>query len=106
MVKTIFPGFFYMAGQNIFQQLESVGINVAQNLRLYPWFAVLDFESLLLHLHGQDVESSGKTVWTRRHEPVSVSLCSNVSAHRDAVNIIQPCKKQLVTEMLAALDKM
>ena len=43
--------------------------------RLYPWFIVYDFEDMLVPIQESNSE---KLTWTQRHDPISVSVYSNV----------------------------
>ncbi|CAG2213159.1 unnamed protein product [Mytilus edulis] len=68
-----FKGGFYSNPKTIFDKLEEHGIRVQD--RLYPWFVVYDFEAMLVSIQESN---SDKLSWTQRHEPISVSVCSNV----------------------------
>ena len=73
--KYNFPGGFFNAPQTIFEQLEEYGIIVKEEDRFFPWFAVFDFESLLITRREQNSE---KLVWSSEHKPISVSISSNI----------------------------
>ena len=80
--KTLYqyPGGFYQEQRTIFQQLESYGIHVPEDERTFQWFAVFDFESMLVKLNDDSTE---KLEWTHQHVPISVSVCSNVPDHTE-----------------------
>jgi hypothetical protein len=52
-------------------------VHVDRDLREFPWFAVYDMEAMLLK--SDERSSGGKLAWTHEHQPVSASVCSNVS---------------------------
>ena len=66
-------GGIYEMNNNIWEELEKVGIN--EEDRFYEWFAFYDFESLLQKV--DNVETT-KTKYTTCHVPISFSISSNI----------------------------
>ncbi|CAC5398491.1 unnamed protein product [Mytilus coruscus] len=68
----------HRAQQTIFEKLEECDIKVPPKDQTFPWFIVFDSEAILQRVHGS---TSSKLVYTTKHVPISVSLCSNVPGH-------------------------
>lgn len=95
-----YPGGFYRPAATIFQQLEDFGVLVPEDERTYPWFAVFDFESMLIRLEG---DATDKLEWTHRHDPISVSICSNVPGFGEPRCIVNADMDALLKEMVDVL---
>jgi hypothetical protein len=80
-----FKGEFHSNPKTIFDKLEEQGIHVQD--RVYPWFVVYDFEAMLVPIRESN---SVKLTWTQRHEPNSVSVCSNVYGFTELHCIVEP----------------
>ena len=73
--KFIYPGGYHRVPPTVFEDLDSYGINVPKQDRLYPFFCCFDFEALLVKNEHQ----KGKvTTVLQTHQPVSVAIASNV----------------------------
>ena len=79
--KFRYPGGYYQAAKSVFTELSEFGIHVPEQLQYFPWFETWDLESILTKLHS-DTEGA-KLRYTRRHDPISVSICSNVPEYTD-----------------------
>ena len=99
--KFVFPGGFYEQPKTIFEKLDNIGIKVPNEDRYYPWFAVFDCESVLKKLENDKTE---KVEWTHEHVPVSVSICSNVPGHSEAICYVQSDLQMLVDDMMSGLE--
>lgn len=77
--------------KTIFDKLEEYGYEVEN--RLFSWFLVYDFESMMVPVHEKNIE---KLEWTRQHIPVAVSICSNVEDFNEPVCIVEPEVDELV----------
>ena len=77
--KMKFPGGFFKNEPNLFEEMNNYGVHVAVNDHEYPFYAVFDMESMLLD--RRDINQNGKLQWVTLHQPVSVSVCSNVPGH-------------------------
>jgi hypothetical protein len=96
-----YPGGFYIEQQSVFEELEYIGIDVPEDERIFPWFAVFDFESMLVRLEN---ESGEKLEWTHHHRPISVSVCSNVPGHTKPVCFVNSDQDELLGDMIRALE--
>ena len=96
-----FPGNHHKLTPTVFEQLEEFGIIVPKHEQTYPYFAVFDFESLLTPTgQGQD---NDKTKWIRKHEAISVSICSNLPEWREPQCFVNPNQKELIDQMMSYL---
>ena len=103
--KTLFryPGGFYRPSRTVFQELGEFGVVVPEDERTFPWFAVFDFESMLVKLENDATE---KLEWTHEHVPISVSVCSNVPGHTEPRCFVDVDTDVLLTSMVQALTEM
>ena len=79
VTKFKFPGGHYKASNTVFDEMEKLGIVVEED-RFFPWFAVYDFEAMLMDHENPD--ATGKLKWTHTHQPVSFSVSANVEGFR------------------------
>ena len=77
-----FPGGVHKMTPSMFDCLEEFDIMVLEKEYLYPWFLVYDFEAILSHATEQQATPWLK--WLRKHEPVSVSIASNMAGSEEA----------------------
>ncbi|KAJ8310173.1 hypothetical protein KUTeg_012038 [Tegillarca granosa] len=95
--KYIHPGKFYKMPATLFEKLEEFGITVPLEERNFPWFICYDFESILENV---ELQQTTNLQWTRKHVPISVSICSNVPEHTEPMCIIDSNQNQLVKSMV------
>jgi hypothetical protein len=69
--KYVYPGGFFVPNKTVFDELQEIGINVAEEDRKFEWFIVFDFEAILMKT---DIKSSEKLNWSHKHVPISVSV--------------------------------
>ena len=100
--KCRFPGGFYHSPKTVFEELEDFGIFVPTMLRLYQYFAVFDFEAMLIKI--EDVISD-KLTFTHKHKPVSVSINSNVPGFTEPIHHVGSDADVLIQNMLNTLNK-
>ena len=98
-----FPGNHHKLTPTVFERLEEFGIIVPKHEQTYPYFAVFDFESLLAHTSQS--QDSDRTKWIRKHEAISVSLCSNLPEWRQPQCFVNPNQKELIDQMMSYLAK-
>ena len=90
-----YPGGFYSAKKNVFEQLADIGIDVMESDRYHNDFAVYDFESMLI----PNNQSAGpNTSILSDHQPISVSVCSTVNPKPDCH--VSEKSEELVTFMM------
>lgn len=95
--KLKFPGGFHDQRRNIFEQLDEYDIHVDNDIRHYPYFIVFDFEAILQAI---DETQPGKLKWSAEHQPISVSVCSNVEDFREPKCFVNANCDALVESML------
>ena len=93
-----FPGGFHKMSPSIFDRLEEFNIMVSEEDGLYPWFIVYDFEAILFPITEEQLTPRLK--WLRKHEPISVSVASNVPGFEEAKCFINADSKALIESMM------
>ena len=93
-----FPGGFHKMSPSIFDRLEEFDIVVPKENRLYPWFIVYDFEAILTPI--KEEQPTPRLKWLRKHEPISVSVASNVPGFEEAKCFVNADPKALIESMM------
>ena len=83
---------------SIFDRLEEFNIMVSEEDRLYPWFIVYDFEAILSPITEEQPTPHLK--WLRKHEPISVSVASNIAGFKEAKCFVNVDPKELIESMM------
>ena len=83
---------------SIFYRLEEFDIMVPEKERLYPWFIVYDFGAILSHATEQ--QPTPRLKWLRKHEPVSVSVASNMVGSEEPKCFVNADPERLIEEMM------
>ena len=83
---------------SIFDRLEEFNIIVPENERVFKWFIVYDFEAILSHI--DEDQPTPRLKWLRRHDPISVSISSNVDGFREPQGFVNQVPKALIEEMM------
>ena len=91
--KYVFPGGFHKTDQTIFEKLEYLDIFVPSNERYYHNFSVWDMEAVLLKLE-QNV--TDKLHWISRHEPISLTIASNIDGYNNPKCFVDISSKNLI----------
>lgn len=104
-IKTIhvFPGRFYEKKKTIFDELREIDIIVQTSDEYFPWFIVFDFEAILKKVNESSVTS--KLQIERIHQPISVSICSNVPDFENERFILNETTEELLQEMVLYMEK-
>ncbi|KAJ8311825.1 hypothetical protein KUTeg_010638 [Tegillarca granosa] len=100
--KYFYPGGFFKSNQTVFQKLEHYNIDVPVTDRTFPWFIVYDFEAMLEKV---DQDQTPYLKWTRKHIPISVSVCSNVPGYTEPFCIVDENCDQLVSSMVSYMHE-
>ena len=61
--------------KSIFDKIQKEGIHVNPDDMFYDYFICFDLESILTKV---EISNSEKLRWTQKHDPISVSVSSNV----------------------------
>ena len=94
-----FPGGFHKMSPSIFDRLEEFNITVvSEEDRLYPWFIAYDFEAILSPITEE--QPTPRLKWLRKHEPISVSVASNVPGFEEAKCFVNADPKALIESMM------
>lgn len=59
--------------------------------RLYEWFLVYDFESMLVPMK---IKNTDNLEYTEHHVPISVSICTNVNEYTEPHCIVEPKRRR------------
>ena len=76
LVKNKYPCSAYSLKETVFEKLSQFDILVPENIRLFDNLAVFDFESICVAENNS--AENNLTTWVGRHEPISVSISSNL----------------------------
>lgn len=95
--KLRFPRGYFECPKTIFDKLTDLGKHVEPSLKSYPWFITFDMEAMLKRTQEQVGENLTKT---SRHEPILVSICSNVDWYTDPKFILNKDLDSLLTKMI------
>ena len=71
-----FPGGAYTIPPTIFDQLMDEGIEEPEHLKYLKHVAMFDFKCMFSQ--DQLPNNTDKLTWENKHEPLSVSVCSNI----------------------------
>ena len=101
--KIKLPGGYFDQHKSVFDKLLDLGVNVDNKNQFYPWFATYDMEAILKP-EVNETESTEHLQKTSRHEPISVSICSNVEGYDKPKFIVDPNVDVLMSEMFSYLN--
>ena len=96
-----FSGRYHKMPSSIFNHLEEFNITFPVEDRLYPWFMVYDFEAILSHV--PENQPTPWLKWLRRHDPISVSVASNVPGLTSAQGFVHQEPTALIQDMMKYL---
>ena len=100
--KFVYPGGFHHQNPTIFELLDEYGIHTDEDMRYFQNFIVFDFEAVLC---PQDDDRAGKLKWEAEHQPISVSVCSNVEGFQEPRCFVDPDCETLIQEMLEYMQE-
>ena len=78
------------------------GIHTGEDMRYFQNFIVFDFEAVLC---PQDDDQAGKLKWEAEHQPISVSVCSNVEGFQEPRCFVDPDCESLIHEVLEYMQE-
>ena len=76
LVRNIYPKSVYQLRENLFDKLRAFDIEVADGDTLFNNFAIFHFESICVK--NSKLVDTETTTWVGKHEPISVSITSNL----------------------------
>ena len=77
-VKHIYPKNVYQLRETLFDKLDSFGIQYTDDQELFTNLAVFEFESMCIP--EEKLKNTETTTWIGKHDPISVSIFSNLIA--------------------------
>ena len=86
--------------ETVFEKLSNFGITVPEEYRLFKNLAIFDFESNCVTENNS--ESNNSTTWVGKHEPISVSISSNLL--KTPIFLCDPEPIKVVTQFVDALE--
>ena len=98
VTKSVYPGGFVKNNKTVFEELEGLGIKVPEKDQTFPYFIVFDFESILKKVQ---IKTSEKLEWTQKHEPIAVSVCSNVPNFTEPKSFVNEDLDHLLSDMIS-----
>ena len=100
-IKQKYPGGPYVLPQLCFEQLAEEGIVVPKHLRLFPFVAVFDFESMCRP--SDDLQDTDTTSFLGKHIPISVSISSNLL--QEPIFLCNTNPEALIVEFVDTLER-
>ena len=101
-VKQIYPKSVYQLRETLFDKLDNFGIQYTDDQKLFKHFAIFDFESICVP--DSKLKPTETTIWIGKHEPISVSISSNLLDEPIFICIENPT--ELVIAFVDALEKL
>ena len=99
LVKNIYPKTVYQLRETLFDKLRAFDIKFEAGQSLFNNFAAFDFESICVKKSFLfDTET---TTWVGKHEPISVSITSNLL--QEPIFICDPDPHSLVSTFVTTL---
>lgn len=89
--------------KTIFDELREIDVIVQKSDEYFPWFIVFDFEAILKKVNESSVTSKLKI--ERIHQPISVSICTNVLDFQNELFILNENTQELLQEMVLYMEK-
>ena len=75
-VQHIYPKSVYTLRETLFDKLDGFGISYNEDQKLFKNLAIFDFESICVP--SDQLKDTNTTTWIGKHEPISVSISSNL----------------------------
>ena len=101
-VKEKFPKSAYQLKETVFEKFSKFGITVPEDYRLFKNLAIVDFESICVTENNS--ESSNSTTWVGKHQPISVSISSNLL--ENPIFLCDPQPIKVITQFVDALGNL
>ena len=75
-VQHIYPKSVYTLRETLFDKLGAFGISYNDNQKLFRKLAIFEFQSICVP--SEQLKDTNTTTWIGKHEPISVSISSNL----------------------------
>ena len=100
--KYSFPGGFYSNSTTLFDKLKSLNIYVPLECQFYNKFIVWDMEAIL---PKSNINKSEKLTWISQHQPISVSIASNVENFKESECFVNTNADHLINQMMSYISE-
>ena len=75
-IQHVYPKSVYTLRETLFDKLDGFGIGYEEEQKLFKNLAAFDFESICVP--SNELKDTNTTTWIGKHEPISVSISSNL----------------------------
>ena len=100
-VQHIYPESVYALRETLFDKLDAYGISYNDDQKLFKTLAIFDFESICVPT--EELKDTNTTTWIGKHEPISVSISSNLI--EEPVFLCYKDPKNLIVSFVEALEE-
>ena len=101
-IQHIYPKSVYTLRETLFDKLDGFGIGYEEEQKLFKNLAVFDFESICVP--SSELKDTNTTTWIGKHEPISVSISSNLL--QEPVFLCNRDPKTLIVSLVEALEEL
>ena len=100
--KYMYPGGYHKGNLNIFEEGETLDIQIPADLRKSEYAAVFDFESLM---NEKTTSQDDNTHYIAEHQPISFSVTSNVDGFTTPYSVVNENPSALIQDMHGYLKR-
>ena len=101
-IQHIYPKSVYTLRETLFDKLDGFGIGYEEEQKLFKNLAVFDFESICVP--SNELKDTNTTTWIGKHEPISVSISSNLL--QEPIFLCNKDPKTLIVSFVEALEEL
>ena len=101
-IQHIYPKSVYTLRETLFDKLDGFGIGYEEEQKLFKNLAVFDFESICVP--SNELKDTNTTTWIGKHEPISVSISSNLL--QEPIFLCNRDPKTLIVSFVEALEEL
>ena len=98
-IQHVYPKSVYTFRETLFDKLDGFGVRYEEDQKLFINLAVFDFEPICVP--SNELKDTNTTTWIGKHEPISVSISSNLLQEPIFLCNIDP--KTLIVSFVEAL---
>ena len=88
--------------ETLFDKLDGFGIGYEEGQKLFENLSVFDFESICVPSNG--LKDTNTTTWIGKHEPISVSISSNLI--QETFFLCNKDPKTMIVSFVEALEEL
>ena len=101
-IQHIYPKSVYTLRETLFDKFDGFGIGYEEEQKLFKNLAVFDFESICVP--SNELKDTNTTTWIGKHEPISVSISSNLL--QEPIFLCNRDPKTLIVSFVEALEEL